>query len=77
VAFAVFGVAFWELFEFVLNTYEGIDAPKDMIINTTAIVLTAIFLIKIEWKPKKSKEEIIEPELATIKVAQEIPEETV
>lgn len=52
IAFAVFGVAFWELFEFVLNPFEGIDAPKDMIINTSAIVLTAILLIKIEWKPK-------------------------
>ena len=53
VAFAVFGVAFWELFEFVLNPFEFDDAPRDMVVNTSAILLTAFFLIKFEWKPKK------------------------
>ncbi len=75
VAFAVFGVAFWELFEFVLNTSEALDAPRDMIINTSAIVLTAIFLNKFEWKPKKLEIEMKEPEVESIKVSQEIPEE--
>ena len=50
IGIAVFGVLAWEIFEISLNPLEVYDSFADMVINSTAIVMTSLLLRKFEWR---------------------------
>lgn len=50
IGIALFGVFFWEVFEISLNPREAYDSFSDMIVNSSAIILTSLLLRKFEWK---------------------------
>ncbi|MCE7735897.1 MAG: hypothetical protein GPJ54_13530 [Candidatus Heimdallarchaeota archaeon] len=48
---AIFIVIFWELFEIALNPKEASDSLLDMVINSSAIIITALIYTKLQDKP--------------------------
>lgn len=53
VILAISATGMWELFEISLNPFEALDSLKDLIINSSAITLTALLINKFEWKNDK------------------------
>lgn len=50
IGIALFGVFLWEVFEISLNPREAYDSFSDMIVNSSAIIVTSLLLRKFEWK---------------------------
>ncbi|MCY3413579.1 MAG: hypothetical protein INQ03_18195 [Candidatus Heimdallarchaeota archaeon] len=48
IGLAIFGGVFWELFEISLNPLEYSDSWLDMVINSSAIIITILMLQKFE-----------------------------
>lgn len=49
VILAISATGLWELFEISLNPFEALDSLRDLVINSSAIILTALLINKVEW----------------------------
>lgn len=54
---AIFIVIFWELFEIALNPKEASDSLLDMVINSSAIIITAIIYTNLRNEPTELRKD--------------------
>lgn len=60
VILAISATGMWELFEISLNPFEALDSLRDLVINSSAIILTGLLINKVEWKEDEITEKVSE-----------------